>query len=257
MNAEHGKDRGDVGNKFSGSFAELQAHVTSTGLEGTWEEPTPGQHQYRCKHGAVINWWPSKGTLMVQGKAEEKAMVEAKLLSAIEGDAALAGAPRVDPKAKTHQIFVVHGHDKESLEQLELVLRRLGLDPFILMNESAGGKTLIEALEGKIGRDFTSDFGIAIFSPDDFGYAQKDGAAKVEPRARQNVVLETGMLLASLTRARVAILVKGHVEMPSDLGGVIYMGFNAHVREVVHKLCDRMRNAGIEIDPAKITSAAT
>jgi len=31
---------------------------------------------------------------------------------------------------------------------------------FCLMNSSGGGKTIIEALEGKIGRDYSSDFGI-------------------------------------------------------------------------------------------------
>jgi len=42
------------------------------------------------------------------------------------------------------------------------------------------------------------------------GYAKKDGPEKAEPRARQNVILETGMLLSSLTRARMAIVIKGH-----------------------------------------------
>ncbi len=46
-------------------------------------------------------------------------------------------------------------------------------------------------------------------TPDDLGYAKKDGSEKVEPRARQNVVLETGMLLALLTRARMSLLVTG------------------------------------------------
>jgi predicted nucleotide-binding protein len=41
---------------------------------------------------------------------------------------------------------------------------------------------IIEALEGQIGRDFTSDFGIVLMTPDDFGYAKKDGQDKAEPR---------------------------------------------------------------------------
>jgi predicted nucleotide-binding protein len=151
-------------------------------------------------------------------------------------------------------IFVVHGHDTDAREQLELALRRLGLDPFVLMNSSGGGDTIIEALEKRIGKRYTSDFGIVLFTPDDVGYA-KNSPDKADARARQNVVLEAGMLVASLTRARVAFIVKGHVEMPSDLHGVIYAHFNTHVREALPKVIARMQEAGISIDAAKIALA--
>ncbi len=139
---------------------------------------------------------------------------------------------------------------------MELVLHRLGLEPFILMNTSGGGKTIVEALEGQIGRDFASDFGIVLMTPDDMGYAQKEGEAKKEPRARQNVILETGMLLASLTRQRMAIVIKGHLEMPSDLQGIIHFGYNDHVREIVPKLCQRLKESGFDLSPQQIANAA-
>src|SRR6476660_8792065 len=44
--------------------------------------------------------------------------------------------------------------------------------------------------------------------------ARAEGEAQAKPRARQNVILEMGMLLASLTRERVAILQKGFMEHP-------------------------------------------
>lgn len=160
------------------------------------------------------------------------------------------------PMRRMQHIFIVHGHDADSRDQLELILRRLGLEPFILMNTSGGGKTLIEALEGQIGRDFSSDFGIVLMTPDDVGYAKKDGPDKAEPRARQNVILETGMLLSSLTRQRMAIVVKGHVEIPSDLQGIIRFGYNDHVREIVPKLCQRLKEAGFDLSPSQIVAAA-
>ena len=110
-------------------------------------------------------------------------------------------------------------------------------------------------MENKIGRDFTSDFGIILFTPDDKGYEIKEGPEKAEPRARQNVVLETGMLLASLTRERMAILVKGHVDLPSDLQGIIQLRFNDHVREIIPRLVTRLKEAKIEIDPNRIAEA--
>ena len=139
---------------------------------------------------------------------------------------------------------------------MELALHRLGLEPYVLMNTSGEGKTLIEALEGKIGRDYSADFGIVLMTPDDIGYAKKDGADRSEPRARQNVILETGMLLSSLTRVRMAIVVKGHVELPSDLQGIIRFGYNDHVKEIVPKLCQRLKEVGFDLQPAQIAAAA-
>jgi predicted nucleotide-binding protein len=87
------------------------------------------------------------------------------------------------------------------------------------------------------------------------GYAKADGPEKAEARARENVILEIGMLLASLTRSRMALLVKGHVELPSDLQGIIQLKFNDHIRDIVPKLCSRLREAGIEIDAHKLSEA--
>jgi predicted nucleotide-binding protein len=154
------------------------------------------------------------------------------------------------------QIFIVHGHDPEARDQLELALHRLGLEPFVLMNTSGGGKTIIEAPEGKIGRDYSSDFGIVLMTPDDVGYAKREGPERAEPRARENVILETGMLLSSLTRERMAIVVKGHVQIPSDLQGIIRYHYNDHVREIVPKLCQRLKETGFDLEPGQIAVAA-
>ena len=70
------------------------------------------------------------------------------------------------------------------------------------------GAAHIEALERQIGKEPEAKFGIILMTPDDVGYASRDGSEKAQPRARQNVVMEMGMLLASLTRDKVVILVK-------------------------------------------------
>lgn len=117
--------------------------------------------------------------------------------------------------------------------------------------------TIIEALEKQIGKEPEAKFGIVLMTPDDMGYAARDGADKLQPRARQNVVLEMGMLMASLTRSKVAILVKGHLEQPSDANGILYLHFNNHVKEVVPKLAEHLRLAGFNIDGSKIAKAAS
>ena len=64
------------------------------------------------------------------------------------------------------------------------------------------------------------------------------------------------MLLASLTRKRCAILQKGFVELPSNMGGVITIPFNSHVREAVPKLVQRLQDAGTKLDPSAIGIAS-
>jgi predicted nucleotide-binding protein len=238
---------------FKGTLEDLKARLAESGIVGDWRDNGNG-HQLRLPDGAILNFYPSTGTVHCQGRQPAQAQLESQVRVALDTTVPIQ-TPKPAASEDEGRIFVVHGHDSAARDQLELCLRRLGLEPFILMNSSGGGLTIIEALEGHIGRDYSSSFGIVLMTPDDMGYSQRDGADKVEPRARQNVILEAGMLIASLTRTRMALLVKGHLEIPSDLQGVIYFGFNEHVREVLPKLVNRLREAGINVDERKLAGA--
>uniref|UniRef100_UPI0035CF5889 TIR domain-containing protein n=1 Tax=Bartonella sp. AC66GZZY TaxID=3243458 RepID=UPI0035CF5889 len=132
------------------------------------------------------------------------------------------------PQAPSPKIFIVHDH--VALELVRLVLYDLGLDPYILPIDN--GLTIIEALEKEICETTRSTkFGIVLLTPDDMGYVKTAGAETAQPRARQNVILEMGMLISALTRKNVAILRKKDVEIPSDAQGIIYIPFNDHVKE--------------------------
>lgn len=238
--------------QFFGTIENLRDLLSGAGIEGEWIDKGQNGHCFKERTGSSINWWPSKGTLMVQGAEPGKSTMEMRIRALLDGEIITAKQAQVGMSGR---IFVVHGHDKSARDELELALRRLGLEPFILMNSSGGGMTIIEALEGHIGKDYSSSFGIVLLTPDDKGYAIADGEGKIEPRARQNVLLETGMLLASLTRQRMALLVKGHLELPSDLSGVIHYGFNDHIREVLPKLVTRLKEVGINVDDRKLAEA--
>ena len=64
------------------------------------------------------------------------------------------------------------------------------------------------------------------------------------------------MLLSSLTRERMALVVKGHLELPSDLQGIIRLSFNDHIREIVPKLCQRLGEVGFDLDASYISAAS-
>lgn len=243
---------------FKGSLQDLKTIVEATGSSGEWV-PNGKSEQFRCDDGAVLNWYPSTGTVQYQGDKNAKVALEESL--AKQSAVAYPEVPkgkRVVETATKAKVFVVHGHDQTSREQLELVLHKLGLDPFVLANTSGSGLTIIEALEQEIGTGAgKARFGIVLLTPDDIGYSKADGDKNAEPRARQNVVMEMGMLLSVLKRANVAILKRGHLEVPSDANGIIYLAFNDHVKEIVPKLADRLQKSGFAIDAASIANAAS
>ncbi|ARU03534.1 hypothetical protein CCO03_01505 [Comamonas serinivorans] len=241
--------------EFKGTFEELQGTITTTGCIGQWSDIANGK-QFKSKEGGILNWFTATGRVTFQGPAAPKAKLMQMLGSETISEPQVAPAPSAAAKPKS-KVFLVHGHDTVAREQLELVLHKLGLDPYVLANTGGGGMTIIEALESHIGG--TTDaakFGIVLMTPDDMGYSKRDGESKVEPRARQNVVLEMGMLISALGRPNVAILKKGHLQVPSDADGILYIGFNDHVKETVPRLAERLNHAGFKIEGSAIAKAA-
>jgi predicted nucleotide-binding protein len=238
---------------FHGSLDELKELVAGLGEAGEWQGKPNNIWRFQCRDRAGLNWSESKGTLWFDGPTDAKGRFEHLIATAL-----LGGQPPKPPANGGNEktIFVVHGHDTAAREQLELVLHKLRLEPFVLQNTDGGGGTILERLEQMIGKKAQSAFGIVLLTPDDLGYAKRDGEGEAKPRARQNVILELGMLLASLTRERVAILSKGYVEHPSDMAGLIYIGFNDHVKETVPKLASRLQAAGIPLDAQAIAHAS-
>lgn len=236
---------------FHGSYEELTSLISQLNRDGEWQDKPNNCKRFLCRDRSGLNWSENKGTIWFDGPSEAK--------SHFEEEVRILLSPETKTPKKLHtqqKIFVVHGHDSISREQLELVLHKLGLEPFVLQNTDGGGLTIIEGLEKMIGKNAESAFGIVLLTPDDIGYAKIQGDTEAKPRARQNVILEMGMLLASLTRDRVAILQKGFVEHPSDVGGIIYIPFNDHVKEVVPKLASRLQNAGISISATQVAHAS-
>ena len=253
---------------FRGEFTEFQTLVSDLGYIGHWVDGG-GKYVFRSEDGAVLNWWPATGTIQVQGQEEARKKLECAISDSLAGSASTptdlsaveqspSGRP-VDNSSsdEAEKVFVVYGHDVTACEQLELILRRLDLNPFLLRNTGGGGLTIIEALEDEIMSPAAGKrFGIVLLTPDDMGYKQGDNSANAEPRARQNVVMEMGMLIAAFGRERVAILKKGHVVVPSDASGIIYLSFNDHVKEAAARLCQRLRGAGFQLNPDSIAEVS-
>ena len=150
--------------------------------------------------------------------------------------------------AELHKIFVVHGRDNEAKNEVARFLERIGLEAIILHERPNLGRHLLtkfqEEAEG-VG------FAVVLITPDD------EGALAGEPlrkRARQNVVFELGFLIGRLGPPRVAALVKGEVERPSDFDGVGYIALDP-AGGWKGLLARELRGARIPFDPMKVLEA--
>jgi predicted nucleotide-binding protein len=123
---------------------------------------------------------------------------------------------------RDNNIFIIHGHDAGTKEEVARFLSKLGLNPIILHEQANKGKTVIEKFE----QHADVPFAIALLTPDDIG-ASKSEPERLRPRPRQNVLFEFGYFIGKLGRTRVCGLIKGEVEIPSDYSGVLYINFDS------------------------------
>lgn len=149
---------------------------------------------------------------------EEAKRVLREDLADLEHEQRVASLPQAeDKRTASKRVFVVHGHDEAAMHGLARFLEKLGLEAIILKEQPDQGRTIIEKFE-----DAAKDVGFAVvlLTPDDLGGAVKSETR--DSRARQNVIFELGYFAGKLGRGCVCLLRKGHVEIPSDLYGVIH-----------------------------------
>jgi hypothetical protein len=118
------------------------------------------------------------------------------------------------------KVFIVHGHDDGAREAVARFLEKIGFKAIILHEQANQGRTVIEKVEahGDVG------FAVVLLTPDDEG-CMKGG--NLEPRARQNVLLELGYFIGRLGRDKVCALKRGELEIPSDFAGVVWETMDA------------------------------
>ena len=148
--------------------------------------------------------------------------------------------------ASGSKVFLVHGHSNEMTQSCARVLERLGAQVIILSEQPSEGKTIIEKLE--LHGDVR--YAVVLMTPDDIGKSAND-KGDLNPRARQNVVLELGYFIGRLGRERVTALFDPKVEMPSDYHGVVYVPIDAE-ETWKWKIAKELRSAGLKVDLNKL-----
>lgn len=118
------------------------------------------------------------------------------------------------------KVFIVHGRDNEAKQEVSRFIEKLGLEAIILHEQASSGMTIIEKIE-HYSND--ADFALVIYTACDHGRGIHESNISPKNRARQNVVFEHGYLMAKLGRENVCPLVKGNIETPNDISGILYV----------------------------------
>lgn len=127
--------------------------------------------------------------------------------------------PKVVARNK-RKVFIVHGRDNEAKQEVSRFIEKLGLEAIILHEQASSGMTIIEKIEHYSS---DADFALVLYTACDHGRGAHESKVHPRNRARQNVVFEHGYLMAKLGRENVCSLVKGDIETPNDISGVVYV----------------------------------
>ena len=140
------------------------------------------------------------------------------------------------------RVFVVHGRDEGTRNTVVRLLERLDLEPIVLMEQPNEGRTIIEKFE-----DYADvGFAVILCTPDDLGKLNNEDE-DLQPRPRQNVVLEWGFFMGKLGRHKVCALFTDNVEIPSDYSGVVYIPMDdAGAWQM--QLLRELNSAGVPVD---------
>jgi predicted nucleotide-binding protein len=175
-------------------------------------------------------------------------------LDLIPEDLALTHSITISEKQQvkpSNKVFVVHGHNEAAKLDVARFLEKLDLDAIILHERSDFGQTIIEKFE----TNADVGFAVVLLTPDDVGASKADfdskKSAALKQRARQNVIFELGFFMGKLGRQRVRALMKGDVDILSDIQGVIYTPMDSH-GAWRFKLAKEMKDSGIDVDLMKV-----
>ncbi len=148
-------------------------------------------------------------------------------------------------KDQKQRVFIVHGHNEGELNILARLLEKQGLKPIILKEQASKGMTIIEKFEA----NSISDFAIILLTGDDKGHQKNHDNLNL--RARQNVIFEMGYFFALLGRENVICLQEKGIEVPSDLGGRMYIELDKSEAWKL-TLIKELKTAGFDVTADKL-----
>ena len=143
-----------------------------------------------------------------------------------------------------NKVFFVHGSDCDTKIEVLDFIKNIGLEPIILKELAAAGKTLIDEVKNQ------SDvkYAIVLLTPDNVGGVYSED---LQFRPTQNVILEVGFFVGKFGRKNVSTLHHEDIELPADYHGYEYIKID-ETDDWKKALAKELQNAGFDIDLNKI-----
>ena len=135
-----------------------------------------------------------------------------------------------DKSIDCSKVFIVHGHDDGAKNEVARFIEKLGFEAKILHEQIDSGATIIEKLE----KHTDVGFAIVLYTACDVG-GVRSKPEDLKPRARQNVVA----------------LVKGDLEIPNDISGVVYKSMDIS-GAWKYSIAREMKSSGYDVDMNKV-----
>jgi predicted nucleotide-binding protein len=142
------------------------------------------------------------------------------------------------------KVFFVHGTECDITMKVLAFLKNIGLEPVILKELAAAGKTLIDEIQ----EHSEVKYAIALLTPDNVGGVYSE---ELQFRPTQNVILEVGFFVGKYGRKNVSSLHHEDIELPADYHGYEYIKMD-ETDDWKSTLAKELKNAGFDIDLNKI-----
>ena len=231
---EYDADLVDECSRWSQYNENLLMTLFSEGLENDSYNPFPSRRGliYVPKHLLTLNRM-KKSINSLQGIYEQLNLYEE-----------YSETSNTTQHSLGNDVFIVHGRDDESRFKVALFVKELGLNDIMLDRQPDEG---VIAILDKFEREAKkADFAIALLTPDDVGALKNEAETQLNSRPRQNVVFELGYFICALGREKVCLLIKGEIENPSDLDGMLYKRMDGDEWKL--KVARDMQQAGLPVD---------
>jgi predicted nucleotide-binding protein len=235
--------------------------VTQRALESLFTSGEPsGEFHSASRPTMVISSTPAQefawereatgdGVNKLRSFIEQLEFIDAPQDSQFAASKQAAATPK--PPTANSQVFLVHGRDDARKTEVARVLERTGPHPVTILHEQPNtGRTIIEKFEDYAS---TADYAVILCTGDDVGGLaprSDDPDPDLQPRARQNVIFEYGFFVGRLGRGRVVVLYAAGVELPSNTGGVAFIGLSGESWKF--ELLRELRAAGFDHDLNKL-----
>jgi hypothetical protein len=208
---------------------EIDAAITIGGGEGTYQV---GVEMFLAKKRLVpIASFGGASLRLLNNILNSRELKDAEIFKPLNNPWYGGLTSHVLNVAKINQplkVLLIHGRARDQAILYDWFQNKKLAQPVVMMQEFTLGQTLPEKFEALA---MNSDAAIALATPDDLALAT-DKVDVQKMRARQNVWVEVGWFWGRLGRENIMLLVRGDVEIPSDLDGIVYYRYESSPLEI-------------------------